>query len=798
LVSCWDFELVKIYMIHDIHQLVGLIPGEKKEEKYLFYINNSDGTPRWIWPAGNNKPDFLRFYNISTFKAKAFVLLVRVLFKLRIQSLVFKKVILDIPSAMGNQWALFTGTKGIQRKMVFYRNGFFSKIPVGMKANSGLLKEKETLELLFNKSFNTFDFPKINDNDIFPYSQTAYDQKLQRSSKLLSRHAEVLKELYDLKNAKIALKDKESFCSLRASLMSLCYNDKMPSGLHNKLLTIYSQIDNTMVTDFGFVHGDFTPWNMYFSKDKIFLYDWESVHQSMPRGFDHFHFIIQQGILIDRMPWEKIYEIIVDKLLHADYALFDTKENLDHYLKLYLLYQIDRSMKLYVQQTDWHMQIYWMIDIWNAALDALTTETFIRAQFISSFFDHLQPNHYAGLKISNTDPLCWKNNSDVDILINQKDIEPAIQFCKKYPLTAKVSITSKSFMTNINIFFKDGSFLSLDLIHQLKRKTDIFMDAEGVLKRSKVNEFGIKTVSSKDEAKYIGWFYALNNAAIPNQYKFLHEHLLSSKSAENKALLRYFKGDATILKELKYRVKNKAENLGWSGLKNKAMYFFDSLKSFLRNDGLVITFSGVDGAGKSTIIENIKYKIEKSLRKEVVVLRHRPSILPIISALKHGKEKAEAISVSKLPRTGNNDHLLSSLLRFGYYYTDYIIGQFYIYFKFVMRGKVVLYDRYYFDFINDSKRSNILLPSSWVKFGYRFLLKPDLNYFLYADANTIISRKQELDIKTIESLTTDYKNLFAAYAKTYNKSEYFSIKNEKMDETLSILLSNIKSKVAQA
>ncbi|MBK6497177.1 MAG: hypothetical protein IPG00_03010 [Saprospiraceae bacterium] len=38
----------------------------------------------------------------------------------------------------------------------------------------------------------------------------------------------------------------------------------------------------------------------------------------------------------------------------------------------------------------------------------------------------------------------------------------------------------------------------------------------------------------------------------------------------------------------------------------------------------------------------------------MIVLRHRPSILPIISAWKHGKEKAEAISASKMPRTGNN------------------------------------------------------------------------------------------------------------------------------------------------
>jgi len=244
-------------------------------------------------------------------------------------------------------------------------------------------------------------------------------------------------------------------------------------------------------------------------------------------------------------------------------------------------------------------------------------------------------------------------------------------------------------------------------------------------------------------------------------------------------------------------IQTKAENRRWKGLKNKLFYYLDTIRSFFQNGGLVITFSGVDGAGKSTIIELVKHKIEKNLRKDVIVLRHRPSILPIISALRHGKEKAEAISVSKLPRTGQNKNLLSSLLRFGYYYIDFILGQFYVYVKYVMRGKVVLYDRYYFDFINDGKRSNILLPTSWVKFGYRFLLKPDLNYFLYAEAGTILARKQELDIQTIETLTSDYKNLFEHYANTYTSSDYISIANEKLDDTLSILFRGVKTKISQ-
>ena len=113
--------------------------------------------------------------------------------------------------------------------------------------------------------------------------------------------------------------------------------------------------------------------------------------------------------------------------------------------------------------------------------------------------------------------------------------------------------------------------------------------------------------------------------------------------------------------------------------------------------------------------DEIRQKIEKQLRMPVVVLRHRPSILPIISAYTMGKEAAEQKAASTLPRQGKNNSTLSSLLRFAYYYTDYVLGQFYIQVKYVLRGKVVVYDRYYFDFINDSKRSNISLPNWFTK-----------------------------------------------------------------------------------
>jgi thymidylate kinase len=196
----------------------------------------------------------------------------------------------------------------------------------------------------------------------------------------------------------------------------------------------------------------------------------------------------------------------------------------------------------------------------------------------------------------------------------------------------------------------------------------------------------------------------------------------------------------------------------------------------------IITFSGVDGAGKTTILRDFIKILEEKYNKKTVEVRHRPSILPILSAIKYGKKEAEKKTLEKLPRTGNNKSKLSSYIRFFYYLTDYILGQWVLYFKHTIKGKIIIYDRYYFDFINDAKRTNINLDDNFIKFFYKFIFKANINIFLYASPKIILSRKQEMDEKSILELTNKYKNLFDSFSN--KKKKYVSIENINKSETL--------------
>ena len=200
----------------------------------------------------------------------------------------------------------------------------------------------------------------------------------------------------------------------------------------------------------------------------------------------------------------------------------------------------------------------------------------------------------------------------------------------------------------------------------------------------------------------------------------------------------------------------------------------------------IITFSGVDGAGKTTILTEIKELLENKYNKKVVVIRHRPSILPILSAIKHGKKEAEKKTMEVLPRTGANSSIVSSLIRFTYYLVDYIFGQWVVFFRYSLKGNIIIYDRYYFDFINDGRRTNIKLNENFIKFFYKFVFKPDINIFLYASPKIILSRKQEMDEKSIVELTGKYKTLFESFSNE-KKEKYKCIENIDKEKTLQII-----------
>lgn len=780
--------------------------SSEDKEILLFTICNGDGTPRWIWPQTTSKPLFLKFYYIKGLKSFLFSFFIKIVFLLKLQALFFKKKKYFINS-MDNKsiyfdinglWSLFTGTAGPNNKGVICieENNIISFIKIALTKNSEQLlsRESDLLNVFSKLKITNFQFPKIYNSSETLLQISNVSENGRRKNRIQEEHINALNELVTISSSVTMLNENFGWNKIKSEVRYISnINDaRLPKGLIRKLDRAVQETNEFNEIHTCLSHGDFTPWNMFSKNRQLYIYDWELADTSRPLGFDLFHFIIQQGILVEHKNWKSIKEDINtclnNKLFNIPGKL---KDNSNEYLKMYLIYNITYYLKIYSEQKKWHKQVNWLFNIWNEALsDVLREDVNHRHLLLADTFDFLKTENYAAIKFQNIYPENLNEFSDVDLLTDLSTAKKVKVFLSDHPLVNRINVIRKSFMSTYYVSLKDGNFLSIDLLWKVKVKSLEVLDTSVCLRNAYLNNFGVKMLDAQANARYIGLFYGLNNASIPAKFNHYEEILRISDHVLDHHLFPFFIGDYSNKSLVRY-VNGLSVNKGFKGFKNKLSYLFDTFRGFYSNKGFIITFSGVDGAGKSTVIEKIKFRVEKQLRKRVIVLRHRPSLLPILSVWTKGSARAQQDVLSTLPRTGENKNFLSSILRFAYYFLDYFFGQFLIYTKYVWRGYVVIYDRYYFDFINDGKRSNIILPEFITKSAFKLLIKPKVNFFLYADAEVILTRKKELNKETIDQLTSRYLAQFKELSNANSQSGYISINNTNLNETLETVFNKV-------
>ncbi len=423
-----------------------------------------------------------------------------------------------------------------------------------------------------------------------------------------------------------------------------------------------------------------------------------------------------------------------------------------------------------------------------------------RKEFLHYFFKGASDFRYALLKFTHEFIDEIPTSSDIDLLIKESEKIKFLKLIRAGDNIEWVHVYKKSFVTFVNISFKDGTYLEVDLIHRFDRKGIIYLEAKDILNHVIISKENIKVAALKHNYEYIVLFNLINKANTPDRYVQYYTSLSKEERSEIFGYICHkYKLHLNTLDELFVTSERESKKIIQKILEHSdnhkvfraikfLRYITDVFRDMIHNRGIVVTFSGVDGAGKSTLLESVRDSLQIKYRQRVKVLRHRPSLLPILSSIRYGKRSAEMRTINQLPRQGSNTNKLSSLIRFLYYYLDYLFGQYYIYFKYTLRGYTVLYDRYYFDFIIDSKRSNIVLPKSFLRLFYYFLFKPNVNVFLYAAPEIILSRKRELSSIDIQNLTAEYKELFEDLSKSGSKQQYMVINNTDLNHTLDLVM----------
>lgn len=203
---------------------------------------------------------------------------------------------------------------------------------------------------------------------------------------------------------------------------------------------------------------------------------------------------------------------------------------------------------------------------------------------------------------------------------------------------------------------------------------------------------------------------------------------------------------------------------GRSSLKPKRMFCHKLSKiSRLRNKpGYVISVQGTDGSGKSTIIEAITPWLEDAFHKGVVYNHLRPNVLPDLGVVLGKKEALKDGEVPKVvsdPHAQKSSGVIGSFVRWGYYMIDYTYGYMKsVYPKIATKSKVYIFDRYYYDYYVDQRRSRTSLPQWVLHLGEIFVPNPDLILCLGGDPKKIYERKPETSLEEVTRQTNVLKH----------------------------------------
>jgi len=265
------------------------------------------------------------------------------------------------------------------------------------------------------------------------------------------------------------------------------------------------------------------------------------------------------------------------------------------------------------------------------------------------------------------------------------------------------------------------------------------------------NKLPSRYLSSAREATHNDWdeiktaLHPMGKQALQLLYKIIQKDTDDSTIPQMCSQLRTALTKHALRKQPLATIQNRF-GAEWSKVKR---YCFPS--------GVVIAILGVDGAGKSTVIDAIKPALDMATHNATFVQHLRPGLLPPLARLK-GKNMQTGIVTN--PHDSTPSGFLGSILRLLYLTTDYILGYWILIRpKIAKQPTVVIFDRYAYDILLDPRRFRINVPVPLVKLCMSIIPKPHLTFCLYGDARAIAARKKELSVKETERQMNALKSL---------------------------------------
>lgn len=281
-----------------------------------------------------------------------------------------------------------------------------------------------------------------------------------------------------------------------------------------------------------------------------------------------------------------------------------------------------------------------------------------------------------------------------------------------------------------------------------------------------------------------------------SRYKKILEEYFGIRVARLWGKYLTFGGDARTLSQISRRARRALPIRALSrnpfrAARNTCTCIWRRWARVFQPPGFTVAVTGTDGSGKSTIIHGIEPVMVAALHKKPKYEHLRPNLLPSIARL-FGRPSITGPVTN--PHASKPSGLIGSLTRLLYYSLDYIFGYWFkVYPAMVKRQNLYVFDRYYYDYLIDPRRSRIKLPR-WIIRAVGILIpRPDLILCLGTDPVVIHSRKPELPLKEIKRQVAELrrfceKNKHAIWIDTGCSIE------ESVDKTLEAVTSRMAAR----
>lgn len=396
------------------------------------------------------------------------------------------------------------------------------------------------------------------------------------------------------------------------------------------------------------------------------------------------------------------------------------------------------------------------------------------------FFDKLNKIGVNYAVCGNYKDLPHFTNHDIDIWTDDINLVESILEKLAEEKGFYLYLKNKTANGSNNLFYyfnNEIQVLHIDLMHETSYRS-IFVIVKGtVILNNRVKYKNFYVVNESIEIIMHLIYPIVNFGKIKTKYlKDFENNYRNIKFIDELSNVVGYKLQKTICKLIAEQKWNEIESLT-SKIKYKIIYysiikdkFFRInyilktlllvVRKFIKPAGMFVAFIGIDGSGKSTIIENInevkkKYFINISSN----LFYWRPFLLPPLRKFIFFNKTTKPENINEHGiRTVNLSLLYRAfyLFKFLYYTIDFILGQ--VKYRYsVMRGDLVLFDRYYYDLLVYPERFGFYVNPFLIKFIQKFIPKPDITFYLDVETNNLFIRKKELSMNEIER----QKNLYS-------------------------------------